>query len=150
MLAKQALALSATISASSVASPVRGRRDTAGTAGAASLAASAQHKGGSGSSSSHHAGSTHAGTGLPWVYTFRASTGFTEDAIVRHIEPPSSAALELHRLSNFRIRLVPTPNRVVHVYAAEPRTAAAAAGGSGEGSSGSGAQVRDVLCWAAS
>ncbi len=69
--------------------------------------------------------------GWPYLYTFRASLNYSEDSIVRHIEPPSSAHLELTRLSNFKIRLVPTPNRVVHVYAAEPQTPAGAAGKAG-------------------
>jgi biotin carboxylase len=70
--------------------------------------------------------------GLPWIYTFRSALGYKEDNIVRHIEPPASANLELKRLSNFRVRLVPTPNKVVHVYAAHARgsdAGGAAAGG---------------------
>ena len=56
----------------------------------------------------------------PHIYTLRAATDFAEDPIVRHIEPPLSGYLELRRLSNFRIRLVPTPNVAVHVYEAVP------------------------------
>lgn len=81
--------------------------------------------------------------GFPWIYTFRAVVGYAEDSIVRHIEPPSSANLELKRLANFKVRLVPTPNPIVHVYAAQPREEAvasakpaAAAGGDGEGGAG--------------
>lgn len=68
--------------------------------------------------------------GLPWIYTFRSALGYKEDNIVRHIEPPASANLELKRLSNFRVRLVPTPNKVVHVYAAHARNSTESAGGS--------------------
>jgi acetyl-CoA carboxylase carboxyltransferase component/biotin carboxyl carrier protein len=75
---------------------------------------------------------------FPWIYTFRHSTAYAEDPIVRHIEPPSSAYLELGRLSNFRVRPVPIPNRMVHVYAAEPREKAAGGAGGGGGGGGSG------------
>ena len=56
--------------------------------------------------------------GFPAVFTLRARKGFTEDSIVRHIEPPMSGFLELNRLENFRIRIIHTPNRSVHVYEA--------------------------------
>ena len=62
------------------------------------------------------------GSVFPWIYTFRATLGYNEDSFVRHIEPPASAALELKRLSNFRVRLMPTANRIVHVYSAETLT----------------------------
>ncbi|RYG43282.1 hypothetical protein EON68_00650, partial [archaeon] len=81
---------------------------------------------------------------FPWIYTFRASLGYAEDSIVRHIEPPASAHLELGRLSNFKIRPVATANRIIHVYAAEPNPDAAKAqrasggvvGGDGSGERG--------------
>ncbi|NDC39635.1 MAG: hypothetical protein EBZ48_16610, partial [Proteobacteria bacterium] len=72
--------------------------------------------------------------GLPWIYTFRSALGYKEDNIVRHIEPPASANLELKRLSNFRVRLVPTPNKVVHVYAAHARGSDAGGAAAGGGS----------------
>lgn len=75
--------------------------------------------------------------GFPWIYTFRSVLGYGEDSIVRHIEPPASANLELKRLSNFKVRLVPTPNRVVHVYAAQPRDGEGAKPSSAEESSSS-------------
>ena len=55
---------------------------------------------------------------VPWIYTFRRNTGFEEDVIVRHTEAPLASHLELARLSNFRIRALPTPCRTVHVYKA--------------------------------
>ena len=59
---------------------------------------------------------------LPSIHTFRAASSFNEDSIVRHIEPTHAGHLELRRMSNFRIRLVPTPNPAVHVYEAVPKT----------------------------
>ena len=40
---------------------------------------------------------------------------------MRHIEPTHAGHLELRRLSNFVVRLVPTPNPAVHVYEATPK-----------------------------
>ncbi len=81
---------------------------------------------------------------------------YTEDSIVRHIEPTHAGHLELRRLSNFVIRLVrahrallcewhaqplpaltrdapflqiPTPNPAVHVYEAVPKAEEADIGG---------------------
>jgi len=71
-----------------------------------------------------NAGGGSTSSGFPWIYTFRSASGYEEDCIVRHIEPPASANLELRRLSNFKVRPVPVPIRVVHVYAAEPKSAA--------------------------
>lgn len=62
--------------------------------------------------------------GFPWVYTFRAILAYSEDTIVRHIEPPASAFLELRRLSSLKVRAVPTHNRIVHVYEAQPKDGA--------------------------
>ena len=50
-----------------------------------------------------------------------ARNQWQEDSIVRHIEPTHAGHLELRRLSNFNIRLVPVPNQGVHVYEAEPK-----------------------------
>ena len=57
---------------------------------------------------------------FPSIFTCRARSGYREDPIVRHLEPPLAGHLELSKLSNFRIRLVATPNRTVHVYEAFP------------------------------
>ena len=61
---------------------------------------------------------------LPTSFTFRSRLGFKEDPLVRHIEPPLAYHLELHRLRNFNIRLVPIPNRNIHLYEATPKEAA--------------------------
>jgi biotin carboxylase/acetyl-CoA carboxylase carboxyltransferase component/biotin carboxyl carrier protein len=58
----------------------------------------------------------------PCAFSFRERHGFSEDARIRHIEPPLSGYLELGRLSAFKVRFVPTPNRAVHVYEAQPAT----------------------------
>ena len=59
--------------------------------------------------------------GFPRIYTLRAAEEFCEDSTVRHIEPPMSGYLELRRLRNFKVKLVPTPNRSIHVYEAVPK-----------------------------
>lgn len=58
---------------------------------------------------------------FPRIYTFRSSNNYGEDIIVRHIEPPMAYHLELTRMSNFNIKLIPTPNRNIHMYFAEPK-----------------------------
>ena len=65
---------------------------------------------------------------LPTSFTFRNRLGFKEDPLVRHIEPPLAYHLELHRLRNFTIRLVPIPNRNIHLYEATPKEAAVVRG----------------------
>ena len=47
---------------------------------------------------------------------------FEEDPIIRHIEPPLATHLDLHRLSNFQIKFIPTITRSVHLFAAVPKT----------------------------
>ena len=98
----------------------------AATAAAAAAVAMATSKPSPASTATRAAGTLSGlqGSHFPWVYTFRAVLGFGEDSFVRHIEPPASASLELKRLSNFTVRLVPTPNRIVHVYHAVPITPA--------------------------
>ncbi len=60
-------------------------------------------------------------------FTYRASSGFQEDRLVRNIEPSLAFQLDLGRLANFHIELVPlgksmdTLNRTVHVYKATPK-----------------------------
>eukprot|EP01006_Ploeotia_vitrea_P038946 TRINITY_DN66291_c5_g2_i1.p1 TRINITY_DN66291_c5_g2~~TRINITY_DN66291_c5_g2_i1.p1 ORF type:complete len:1951 (+),score=1116.81 TRINITY_DN66291_c5_g2_i1:135-5855(+) len=60
------------------------------------------------------------GEEYPRYFTFRHSTDYSEDALVRHLEPSYSAHLELKRLSNFNLQFMPTSNRMVHVFAAHP------------------------------
>ena len=50
------------------------------------------------------------------IYTFRARNGFSEDSIVRHIDPTQAHRLELARMSNYKIKQAIVPNRAVHVY----------------------------------
>ncbi|KAF0753913.1 hypothetical protein AaE_005529, partial [Aphanomyces astaci] len=40
----------------------------------------------------------------PGIYTFRQSTGYVEDAIVRHMEAPLAYMLELQRLANYSVK----------------------------------------------
>ncbi|KAL6044996.1 acetyl-CoA carboxylase [Balamuthia mandrillaris] len=58
---------------------------------------------------------------FPEFYTFRERLSFSEDSIFRHIEPPLAYHLELNRLSNYNIELVPTANRQLHLYYAEEK-----------------------------
>lgn len=59
-------------------------------------------------------------------FTFRNSSGFEEDRLVRNIETPLAFQLDLQRLSNFNIRMVPigrsmSRSQAVHVYEATPK-----------------------------
>ena len=65
---------------------------------------------------------------LPTSFTFRSRLNFQEDPLVRHIEPPLAYHLELNRLRNFSIRLVPLPDRSIHLYEATPKEAAVVRG----------------------
>ena len=56
------------------------------------------------------------------TYTFRERLNYKEDSLVRHIEPPLVYHLEIQRLRNFNISLIPTPNRAIHLYFAFPKT----------------------------
>eukprot|EP00640_Fibrocapsa_japonica_P000554 CAMPEP_0113939200 /NCGR_PEP_ID=MMETSP1339-20121228/5545_1 /TAXON_ID=94617 /ORGANISM="Fibrocapsa japonica" /LENGTH=2332 /DNA_ID=CAMNT_0000942633 /DNA_START=63 /DNA_END=7061 /DNA_ORIENTATION=- /assembly_acc=CAM_ASM_000762 len=70
-----------------------------------------------------------ASLGLPGIYTYRTKTGFKEDSLFRHIEPPLAFHLDLVRLTNFHIKVVTTQqtqNGNVHLYEAMPRKLAAA------------------------
>ena len=58
---------------------------------------------------------------LPFSVTFRQRFDYREDALVRFVEPPLAYHLELGRLRNFNIRLVPIPNRSIHLYEATPK-----------------------------
>ena len=59
-------------------------------------------------------------------FTMRHSLGYQEDRLVRNIEPSLAFQLDLRRLSNFHIELVPlgknsSMSRTVHVYRASPK-----------------------------
>ena len=41
---------------------------------------------------------------------------FVEDTIYRHLEPALAFHLEINRLSNFTIQLIPTENHKLHLY----------------------------------
>lgn len=58
---------------------------------------------------------------LPLTYTFRQRLNWKEDSIHRNIEPPLAWVLELRRLSNYHITLVPTFNTQTHLYYAESK-----------------------------
>lgn len=57
----------------------------------------------------------------PLYYTFRATLGYNEDEIHRHIEPPLAFQLDIRRLSNFNITRVSTEHRHLHVYFAREK-----------------------------
>lgn len=58
---------------------------------------------------------------LPSSITFKQRLHYEEDSLVRFIEPPLAYHLELARLRNYRIQLVPIPNRSIHLYEAFPK-----------------------------
>jgi len=58
---------------------------------------------------------------LPLTYTFRQRLNWKEDSLHRNIEPPLAWVLELRRLSNYHITLVPTVNTQTHLYYAESK-----------------------------
>ncbi|GBG29850.1 Acetyl-CoA carboxylase [Hondaea fermentalgiana] len=63
-------------------------------------------------------------------FTFRNSSGYEEDRLVRNIETPLAFQLDLERMSNFNIRMVPigrsmSRSQAVHVYEATPKANAA-------------------------
>jgi len=62
----------------------------------------------------------HGVAGGPHIFTFRRSSGFTEDPLFRHLIPTSAWRLELGRLVNYTITKYPTPHRQVHVFFAQP------------------------------
>ncbi|GMM31007.1 acetyl-CoA carboxylase [Martiniozyma asiatica (nom. inval.)] len=55
----------------------------------------------------------------PKYFTFKVSPegAYSEDQMIRHVEPALAYQLELGRLSNFNIKSIPTDNRI-HVYEA--------------------------------
>lgn len=59
--------------------------------------------------------------GFPKYFTFRASLGYAEDTIYRHLEPALAFQLELYRLENYRIQFIPTNNFSLHLYYSESK-----------------------------
>lgn len=59
----------------------------------------------------------------PRYFTFRARHEFNEDTIYRHLEPALAFQLEIHRLSNFTIQLMPTQNHRMHLYLGSAKVA---------------------------
>lgn len=66
---------------------------------------------------------TTAGS-YPKYYTFTAPS-FTENKVIRHIEPALAFQLELGKLENFNIKPIFTDNRNIHVYEAIGKNALA-------------------------
>lgn len=66
---------------------------------------------------------TTVGT-YPKYYTFTAPT-FSENKVIRHIEPALAFQLELGKLENFNIKPIFTDNRNIHVYEAIGKNAPA-------------------------
>lgn len=59
---------------------------------------------------------------VPDFYTFKEKSGYKEDPIYRHIEPPLAYHLELRRLREYAVTLVPTDNKQLHLYRAKAPT----------------------------
>jgi acetyl-CoA carboxylase/biotin carboxylase 1 len=59
----------------------------------------------------------------PGIFTFRRDQGFTEDSLIRDLEPTLAFRLELERMSNFNVNQVFSRNRAIHVYQASDRDA---------------------------
>ncbi|RKO93138.1 acetyl-CoA carboxylase [Blyttiomyces helicus] len=53
---------------------------------------------------------------FPRYFTFKETLGYTEDEIIRHIEPATTHQLELHRLAHYQVRPCFVDNRRLHVY----------------------------------
>jgi acetyl-CoA carboxylase/biotin carboxylase 1 len=66
------------------------------------------------------------GTGTnepPLYFTFRQqSDTFSEDCGLRHIEPSNAVHMQLHRLSQYTLRSIPTSNRSVHLFEGIPNS----------------------------
>ena len=54
-------------------------------------------------------------------FTYRYNLDYSEDTIVRHIEPTMAAQMELVRLKNYKISFLPTKSRMVHLFRAVPQ-----------------------------
>ncbi len=58
----------------------------------------------------------------PEFYTFRASLGFSEDELYRHIDPPTAFQLELRRFEpNYSVEMCASHNRRIRVYLGKER-----------------------------
>ena len=53
--------------------------------------------------------------------TLKAGESYSEDQMIRHVEPALAYQLELGRLSNFNIKSISTDNRNIHVYEASAK-----------------------------
>lgn len=65
--------------------------------------------------------------GFPKYFTFRASRGYAEDTIYRHLEPALAFQLELYRLDNYHVQFIPTNNFSLHLYYCEAKDNSGAA-----------------------
>ena len=55
----------------------------------------------------------------PSFFTFRERSDYSEDPVIRHLEPALAYQLELYRLSNFDIKASLLENRALHLYYGE-------------------------------
>uniref|UniRef100_A0A183SYC7 Ras-GEF domain-containing protein n=1 Tax=Schistocephalus solidus TaxID=70667 RepID=A0A183SYC7_SCHSO len=53
---------------------------------------------------------------FPVFFTFRARDNFREDRVYRHLEPALAFQMEINRLRNYNLELIPVLNRRMHVY----------------------------------
>ena len=53
---------------------------------------------------------------IPGFFTFRERSDFSEDPVIRHLEPALAYQLELYRLSNFDFKASLLDNRSLHLY----------------------------------
>ena len=53
---------------------------------------------------------------MPKYFTYRSRDEYKEDTIYRHLEPALAFQLELSRLRNFSLNLIPTQNHRMHLY----------------------------------
>jgi len=67
----------------------------------------------------------HPASENPLYYSVKSESGLAEDQMLRHIEPSYAVNLELDRLTNFKVNMVPTKNRLVHLFAGENPNATA-------------------------
>jgi acetyl-CoA carboxylase/biotin carboxylase 1 len=54
-------------------------------------------------------------------FTYRESSDFSEDQIIRHVEPTMARQMELERLSNYSVSHFPTNSRIVHLFTTNPK-----------------------------
>jgi acetyl-CoA carboxylase / biotin carboxylase 1 len=59
----------------------------------------------------------------PLFFTFRARDDYKEDKIYRHLEPALAFQLEIYRLRNFYLELIPTSNLKMHLYLGKAKVA---------------------------